>query len=276
MSSDVKISSNENLPHFIYKVPYEPGFSEELLVKPAIDGNQLKGMWALAQVEKVMCECLLNDTKLLQELKDFDLLVYEGAALCAVLLGEHLEIPRVVIAPGPPNAAFAPFHMIPTPVSYVPQQLTGFSCNMTFIERVINLGVYYAGQLLLKVMFAQSVIPLKTKFHIKPEISYEDAVTNVELVIILADFALEFPQPLLPGIAIKIWNVTNLCRIVIWQSRLCSLYCRIGFRSLRVAAPSPRQRSSLSLSPFFLCRGEGSATRRLSFSWRQEKLSGTV
>ena len=91
VSSDVKISSNEKLPHFIYKVPYEPGFSEELLVKPAIDGNQLKGMWALAQVEKVMCECLLNDTKLLQELKDFDLLVYEGAALCAVLLGEHLE-----------------------------------------------------------------------------------------------------------------------------------------------------------------------------------------
>ena len=224
VSSDVKISSNEKLPHFIYKVPYEPGFSEELLVKPAIDGNQLKGMWALAQVEKVMCECLLNDTKLLQELKDFDLLVYEGAALCAVLLGEHLEIPRVVIAPGPPNAAFAPFHMIPTPVSYVPQQLTGFTCNMTFIERVINLGVYFAGQLLLKMMFSQSVIPLKTKFHIKPEISYEEAVTNVELVIILADFALEFPQPLLPGIGIKIWNVTNLCRIVIWQSTLCSLY----------------------------------------------------
>ena len=95
---------------------------------------------------------------------------------------------------------------------------------MTFIERVINLGVYFAGQLLLKVMFAQSVIPLKTKFHIKPEISYEEAVTNVELVIILADFALEYPQPLLPGIPIKIWNVTNLCRIVIWQSRLCSLY----------------------------------------------------
>ena len=37
VSSDVKISSNEKLPHFIYKVPYEPGFLEELLVKPAID-----------------------------------------------------------------------------------------------------------------------------------------------------------------------------------------------------------------------------------------------
>ena len=97
---------------------------------------------------------------------------------------------------------------------------------MTFIERVINLGVYFAGQLLLKMMFSQSVIPLKTKFHIKPEISYEEAVTNVELVIILADFALEYPQPLLPGIAIKIWNVTNLCRIAIWQSRVCLLYTK--------------------------------------------------
>lgn len=146
-----------------------------------------------------MCEYLLNDTELLQELKGFDLIVYEGAALCAVLVGDLLGIPRVVIAPGSPNAIFAPFHMIPTPVSYVPQQLTGFSCNMTFIQRVVNLGAYFAGQLFLNTMFARSVIPLKTKYNITPEISYQEAVAKVELVIILADFALEYPQPLLPG-----------------------------------------------------------------------------
>ena len=199
ISSDIKIKSNEKIPHRIYKVPYEPGFSEELLVKPAIEGNQLKGLLALGDVRRVMCDCLLNDTVLLQELKGFDLIVYEGAALCAVLVGDLLGIRRVVIAPGPPNAAFASFHMIPTPVSYVPQQLTGFSCNMTFIQRVVNLGAYFACQLYVKMMLARSVIPLKTKYNITPEISYQEAVANVELVIILADFSLEYPQPLLPG-----------------------------------------------------------------------------
>ena len=200
-SSDVKIKSNEKIPHRIYNVPYEPGFSEELLVKPAIEGNQLNGLLALAEVERVTCQCLLNDTQLLQELKDFDLLVYEGAALCAVLVGDLLDLPRVVIAPGSPNGAFAPFHMIPTPVSYVPQQLTGFSCNMTFLQRVVNLGAYFAGQLFLNMMFSRSVIPLKEKYKIKPEISYQQAVADVQLMIVLADFALEYPQPLLPGMA---------------------------------------------------------------------------
>ena len=212
VSSDVQIKSNEKILHKIYKVPYEPGFSEELLVKPALEGNQLKGLWALSEVQRVMCECLLNDTKLLQELKDFDLIVYEGSALCAVLVGDLLDIPRVVIAPGSPNGPFAPLHMIPTPVSYVPQQLTGFSCNMTFIQRVVNLGAYFASQLFMKMMFAGSMMGhLKTKYNIKPEISYPDAVANVELMIVLADFALEYPQPLPPGMA----NTTTTTNITI-------------------------------------------------------------
>ena len=194
------MKSNEKIPHKIYTVPYEPGFSEEMVVKPAIDGNMLSGVWAMNKALRVLCECLLNDTKLLQELKDFDLIVYEGPAFCAVLVGDLLDIPRVVIAPGSPSAPFASFHMIPTPVSYVPQYVTGFSCNMTFIQRVINLGAYFAGQLFLKMMFAESMSPLKIKFNIKPEISYEEAVADVELVIMLADFALEYPQPLTPGI----------------------------------------------------------------------------
>lgn len=203
VSSDVRIKPSEKIPHKIYKVPYEPGFSEDLLVKPALEENQFKGIWELTEVQRVICECLLNSTELLQELKDFDLIVYEGAALCAVLVGDLLNIPRLVIAPGPPNAVYAPYHMIPTPVSYIPQQLTGFSCNMTFIQRVINLGTYFVSKLLMDLMFAYSMSPLKVKYNITPEISYNEAIANVELVIVLADFAMEYAQPLLPGRSFK-------------------------------------------------------------------------
>ena len=41
---------------------------------------------------------------------------------------------------------------------------------------------------------------LKEKYNITPERSYQEAVFDAEMVIITADFALEYPQPLLPGI----------------------------------------------------------------------------
>ena len=40
---------------------------------------------------------------------------------------------------------------------------------------------------------------LKVKYNIKPERSFEEALADAEMVIIGADFAVEYPQPLLPG-----------------------------------------------------------------------------
>ena len=40
---------------------------------------------------------------------------------------------------------------------------------------------------------------LKMRYNITPERSFEEAVADVELLLIMADFALEYPQPLLPG-----------------------------------------------------------------------------
>lgn len=200
VSSDAQIKSSDKIPHKTFKVPYEPGFTEELIIKPAIEENLLKAIWNLNQIHRVLCECFLNSTELLQELKGFDLIVYEAAAMpFAVLVADLLHIPRVVIAPGPPNAVFAHLHMIPMPVSYIPQRFTGFSCNMTFIQRVINLGTYVFTKLLMDMMFAYSMSSLKVKYNITPEVTYNEAIANVELVIVLADFAMEYAQPLLPG-----------------------------------------------------------------------------
>ena len=43
---------------------------------------------------------------------------------------------------------------------------------------------------------------LKIKFNIKPERSFQEAIGDAEMVIITADFALEYPLPLLPGIQV--------------------------------------------------------------------------
>ena len=41
---------------------------------------------------------------------------------------------------------------------------------------------------------------LKVKYNTKPERSFQETAGDAEMVIITADFALEYPQPLLPGI----------------------------------------------------------------------------
>lgn len=53
----------------------------------------------------------------------------------------------------------------------------------------------------MDLIFAYSMSPLKV--NITPEISYNEAIANVELVIVLADFTMEYAQPLLPDRSFK-------------------------------------------------------------------------
>lgn len=150
------------------------------------------------EMRRVMCESLLNSTDFLNGLRGFDLLVHDSGASCSVLVAEYLDIRRVEVLPGPPNTAFGVYHMVPMPVTYIPQLLPGYSDKMTFVQRVVNLGVYIVGRVFLAVL-SGTMNDLKFKYNIKPERSFQEAAGDAELLILTADFALEYPQPLLPG-----------------------------------------------------------------------------
>jgi len=197
--SSQKIKPSEKVPHKIYQVPYEPGFHEDAMIRLEFEGNKLQLFLKMGEVLHALCESVFNSTEVLEDLKGFDLIIYDSLASCAVLIGEHLSIPRVEILPAPPNVPFSFKHMIPMPVSYVPQLLTGFTDKMTFLERVMNLGVYFGTKHFIQFAFERQMDALKVKYKIKPEQSFHEAAGDVELVIITADFAIEYPQPLLPG-----------------------------------------------------------------------------
>ena len=198
-ASSQKIKPSEKVPHKIYQVPYKPGFLEDLLVRQQIEGHKLQLFFKMYETLSNVCEAALNSTEILTELKGFDLIIHDGLSFCAALIGEHLDIPRVEIIPAPPNSPAGFMHMIPMPISYVPQLLTGFTDKMTFMERVINLGAYLGGLAMVNLAFARPMNALKVKYNIKPEREFKDAVGDAELVIITAGFELEHPQPLLPG-----------------------------------------------------------------------------
>ena len=202
VSSDRPAKPDEKLPHKTFQVPYTPGFFEDKLIRPELEGNKYEIGWNFLNIQLVMCECLLNSSEILQELKSFDLIVFDSIAICGVLISELLNIPSVMIVIGPPNFFLSIYHMVPMPVSYVPQRVTGFPSKMTFMQRAINLVTYCASKVLLDLLLVRSMDALKAKFGINPERSYKDSYGDAELVIFVADFALEYPQPLLPGLLV--------------------------------------------------------------------------
>ncbi|KAL9957659.1 hypothetical protein ACROYT_G034582 [Oculina patagonica] len=198
--SSHKIKPSEKVVHKIYQVPYKPGFLENDMVRLEVEGNKLQLIMKMSEIQNVICERFLESAEFLEELKSFDLIVYDSLAVCpAVMLGERLDIPRVEIIPLPPNAPFGFNHRVPMPVSYVPQLFTGFSDKMTFVERVVNFVAYFGGKLLIYMTCNRPMNALKVKYSIKPERSFHEAAGDAELVIFTADFALEYAQPLLPG-----------------------------------------------------------------------------
>ncbi|PFX28938.1 UDP-glucuronosyltransferase 2B1 [Stylophora pistillata] len=148
---------------------------------------------------EVVCESLLNDTELLYEIKDFDLIVYESFAPCAPLVAELFDIPEVVINSNPPSNLDNSLYMVPFPVSYVPSRLLPFSCEMSFPQRVINFCMVNIFQFVLETLSVRSYSSLKEKYNITPDVSFREAVASAELVLFNGDFAIECPQPLLPG-----------------------------------------------------------------------------
>lgn len=183
-------------------MPYERGFGEAALLPLELEGDKLQMMLKMDEILTTLCEGALNSTELIEELKDFDLIVNDGLTFCGALLSDRLGIPRVDILAVPLNSPYSFNYMIPMPVSYVPQLFTGFSDKMTFVERVINLGAYLGVKFFMNIAFDRSMNNLKVKYDIKPERSFQEAVSEAELVMITADFALEYAQPLLPG---RVW-----------------------------------------------------------------------
>lgn len=192
--------TGQKIPHKIFHVPYDQVYFEEFIIKTAIEKGQWKTLVNLSEMQSVMCELLLNNTELIQHLRNFDLIVFERFFSCASMVGDLLGIPKVVISAAPnfPEAFFQ--FNVPCPISYVPSRLTAFTSEMSFTQRLVNFGVHNFFHLVLRVLFAKAGRPLKEKYKIAPEKDFYESLGNVELVLFMADFALEYPQPLLPGL----------------------------------------------------------------------------
>ena len=174
-------SDDKVINHFISK-----GFTIRDMRKP------------LAIIQKG-CGDILQDQKAIEEFRSSDLIIGVSVFPCTGLIAEYVHRPFILVHPaGFPG--FAPSFMVPMPSSYVPNMQSGFTDEMNFKERMLNV-VYSTIKEHIIVKFVMS--SFFSSFQLKHDIHTDKGVFEVagmaEIHIVSADFALEFAHPLLPS-----------------------------------------------------------------------------
>ena len=149
--------------------------------------------------QRVFCESVFEDSKLLEPLKDFDMLITDASMLCGNVLSDYLDIPRIEYCPVAPrmNSLLNPYEYLFT-VSYLPQFLTSNPQKMNFFQRVKNTLFFVVGSIAVRMIMLKPLQDIKVKYNIKPERSIMESYQNRELVLYLSEFALEYACPMPP------------------------------------------------------------------------------
>jgi hypothetical protein len=230
VSSVQKIKPTKGITHAVYKVPYTEGFIEKMLVLNVIKGGIIKQLLSnsnttMPSVQRTFCEALLNDTKLLNPLKKFDVIITDTSIFCSPLIVDYLDIMRIEYCPFSPRflSPFTPYESVLT-LSYVPMTMSHNPGKMTFLQRTKNTLIFIAGQFLFRFVLIRPFEQLKQKYNIKPQITFMESMDNKELTLFLADFALEYSYPIPPG-----RNTSQLILSTRTSFSLPELYIRIQF-----------------------------------------------
>ena len=145
--SSQKIKPSEKVPHKIYQVPYQLNWIEDLMNKYQIQGHQFQFKLKIVETLVGLCEAALNSSEFLEQLRGFDLIIYDNLAFCGPLIGEHLGLQKVEFLPLPPSGDL--LHRTPRPISYTSYLWVGLTDKMSFFERLVSLGAYIGGEVMV-------------------------------------------------------------------------------------------------------------------------------
>ncbi|KAM5324803.1 UDP-glucuronosyltransferase 1A10-like isoform 1-T3 [Glossophaga mutica] len=145
------------------------------------------------------CKSLFNDRKLVKYIEEssFDAVFLDPFDLCGLIVAKYFSLPSVAFTRGMFCHYEEEGSKCPSPLSYVPRGLLGFSDTMTFQERVWNHIT-----LLEERLFCHHI--LKTGLEVASEIfqttvTAYDLVSPVSIWLLRTDFVLDYPKPVMPN-----------------------------------------------------------------------------
>ncbi|EDV26496.1 uncharacterized protein TRIADDRAFT_23179 [Trichoplax adhaerens] len=133
--------------------------------------------------------------------KTIDILVTDRGYLCNNLVAMAANKPHVVISPGSFNLHRGLLGN-PSPLSYIPQLGSGLPSAMNFKHRLLNCLFYVIWSSTHSIYFRSTVDKVNRHYKINPSMSAEETEYTPSLLLIPADFILEFPRPVLPNVKV--------------------------------------------------------------------------
>ncbi|XP_077978866.1 UDP-glucuronosyltransferase 2C1-like [Glandiceps talaboti] len=151
------------------------------------------------------CDHLLGDRVLLSKLKksNFDLVVANGNAvvMCPVLLAHRLSLPFVLVSSNRIDPTLdGDMYNIPSNPAYVPATGSGLTSQMSFLQRLENVGQYVFWYILYNLYMLPHYRNLQYKYNIRPDLTLHEIMEAAELFIFNTDFAFDYPRPLMPNV----------------------------------------------------------------------------
>ena len=201
MPSTLSFAPSDDIKHLVFDSSLEKDQIEKGMV-PQIHNRSSSNVIAIMSTffTLFVTECrslLMYVTNNRHKFNEFELMFADRIPFCGPIVSDLLELHRIDIAPSfiMRSAAFMEMGTI----SYVPGMLTFQTDKMSIMERARNLGHYVVRRMLYVFVFIRRFNDLKMEFKIKPERHYLDSFYTPELLILSGHFALEYPQPILPG-----------------------------------------------------------------------------
>ncbi|XP_077978876.1 UDP-glucuronosyltransferase 2C1-like [Glandiceps talaboti] len=151
------------------------------------------------------CDRVLNDAVLLSKLEksNFDLLVANVHMICPILLAHRISLPFVLVGNNRINPMMdGNMYNIPSNPAYVPSMGSGLTSQMSFLQRLENVGHYAFSYVLYNFYMLPHYRNLQHKYNIRPDLTLHKMAEAAELFIYNTDFAFDYPRPLMPNVVL--------------------------------------------------------------------------
>ncbi len=145
------------------------------------------------------CEGLLYDESLMKSLREtgFDVMLTDPFLPCGTIIAEFFSIPSVYFLRGLPCRLDEEAAQCPSPPSFIPRFLTGFSDKMTFTQRVRNVLMSVFEMYLCDKLFA-SFGELASRY-LQKDTTYKEMLSQGAIWLLRYDFIFEYPKPQMPN-----------------------------------------------------------------------------
>ena len=152
---------------------------------------------AFIQTAVRYCDAMLGEKGFLEKLKNasYDLLILEAVDPCSRILADYLDVPFIPLST---TGLGHKDNNIRLP-SYLPAPVAPFTSQMSFIQRVLNVFIKTAFDVIPTVMgFEESFEELKVKYDLNTSVSLANTFDRAAVKFVNSDFSLEYAAPLEP------------------------------------------------------------------------------